>query len=140
MDGVSHFFWLAGQALEVTFYFLPTAAVTLGGVLGAGVALLRLPAVHWWRALVGAVLPVVPVAILLCGVLLAHNTDLDESAPQWPEWLVGALLLAQLPLAAALVTLLRGVRWFALAMSLAVFGYSCGAAFMSTMSVSGRWL
>jgi hypothetical protein len=141
MDGVGHFLWLAAQALQVALSFPPTAALTLGGGAGALAAVCEVPPDRRRRALAGAVIPlVVPAAILLCGVLLAYDTDLDEAAPRWPEWLVGGLVSAQLPLAAALVGLLRGARWFALTVSVAVFGYSCGAAFMSTMSVSGRWL
>jgi uncharacterized protein YqgC (DUF456 family) len=141
MDGVSYFFWLAGQALEIALFFPPTAILTLVAGVSAFVLVWAVLRERWHLALVGTVIPLVlPVAILLCGVLLAYNTDLDESASQWPEWLVTTLLLAHLPLSAALIALLRGARWFALAMSVAIFGYSWGAAIMSTMSVSGRWL
>jgi hypothetical protein len=141
MDGVCYFWWLTGQAFAVTIGFRPLVALTLAGVIGALVTLGAMRPDQWRRTLAGALIPlVIPAAILLCGVLLANSTELDEIAPRWPEWLIGALLLAHLPLAVVLVTLLRGARWFVLAVSVAIFGYSCGAAFMSMMSVSGRWL
>jgi hypothetical protein len=141
MDGLGYFVWLAGQALAVMLVFPPTAVLGLVAGLGAVGALCRLPPNSWRRVLAGALIPlVVPAAILLCGVLFACDTELDEVASQWPEWLVAGFLLAHLPLTAVLVALLRGVRWFTLAVSVAVFAYACGAAFMSTMSVSGRWL
>jgi hypothetical protein len=141
MDGVGHFFWLAAQALDVALLFPPTAVLTLVGGISAFVLVWAVPREHWRRALAGAIIPLaLPVTILLCGVLLAYDTDLDEVAPRWPEWLVAGLLLTHLPLGAALVALLQGARWFSLAVSVVVFGYSCGAAIMSTMSVSGRWL
>lgn len=141
MDGVSYFFWLASQAVEVTIYFFPAALLILAGGIGAAASCQVVPRDQWRLVLSGVVIQLaVPVAILLCGVLFVHNTGLDEAAPQWPEWLVAGLLLFHLPLAATLIVLLRGGRWFILAVAIAIFGYSVGAAFMSTMSVSGRWL
>lgn len=144
MDGVDMFFWLAGQALEVTVFFPPTAALFLLGGIGAFLSVCEVPRNRWHHTLACLVVAIiqiaVPVAILLCGVLFAHDTELDEVAPRWPEWLVAGLLMSHLPLATALVALLRGARLFTLTMSVAIFGYSCGAAFMSTMAVSGRWL
>ncbi len=141
MEGVGYFFWLGGEALSFPALFPPAGALMFLGVVGAFASLPYVPLDRWRQALTGALVPLaLPTAILLCGVLLVCDPDLDDVAPRWPEWLVGGLLLAHLPLAALLVWRLRGALWFSLSASAAVFGYSCGAAFMSVMSVSGRWL
>jgi hypothetical protein len=141
MSGVGFYFWLAFQALSVLVFFPPAGLLMLGGIVASAVTLAMMPADRWRQALIGALAPLaLPAAILLCGVLLVHDTELDTVAPRWPEDLVTGLLLAHIPLGLTLAWRLRGVRMFALSVSVAVAGYSCGAAFMSIMSVSGRWL
>jgi hypothetical protein len=141
VNPIGYYFWLGGQAFEVLLIFPPAGLLMAVGLIGAVCSLPRVSPARWRQALAAVLLPLaVPAAILLCGVLLVHDTALDTEAPRWPEWLVGGLLVAHLPLAAALVCWLRGARWFALSVSAAVAGYSCGAAFMRIMSVSGRWL
>ncbi len=139
--GVVHLVSLAVLALEVLFIFPPLAALTLAGMVGAPWAADGVPADRWRPALAGVALQLVfPAAILLCGVLLAHDTALHVAAPRWPEWLVEGLFWAQVAVAIALLVLLRGARWFILAVSVGILGYSCSAAAVSSMSVSGRWL
>ena len=141
MNGLEYYFWLAIQALQVLVLFPPAALLMFVGVIGTVASVQFLPPDRRRRATAAILIPMaLPAAILLCGALLVHDTDLDSLAPRWPEWLIGGLLLAHLPVAGLLVWRVRGARWVALFSSMAVASYSCGAAFMSTMSVSGRWL
>src|SRR5262249_39611637 len=121
----------------------PLAALfMLVGGVGVMASLPSMPPARWRQAAVALLAPLpVPAAILLCGVLLSHRENgWVVPAPRWPEYLVTGLLAAHLPLAAVLVWRLREARALALFALLAVAGYSCGAAIMSTMSVSGKWL
>jgi hypothetical protein len=141
MGDAEQVFWFAAQALAATFGFPPTALLVVGGCAGAIVSAGALRPNQKWGALVAVVVPLaLPVAIVVCGVLLTFDTDLDAVAPSWPEWLVYGLLAAHLPTAVGLMALLNNARRFVLATSVAAFGLSCGAAFMSIMAVSGRWL
>ncbi len=140
MNGFSHFIFLAGLSLQV-MVLLPTTVLTLIGGIGILYTVAKVEPRRWRQAVAAAVLPlVVPASILLCGVLLANDPDLDLEAPEWRVWLVQGLLLVHLPLTAVLMKLLWRIRWFTLFASLAVFGYSCGAVISSTMSVTGDWL
>jgi hypothetical protein len=139
---VNYYLWLAGQALPALILFPPGAVcLCVGGIGTLGLLPTVLPK-WWWQAAIAVLAPLaLSAAILLCGVLLVYRDDgWDVPAPEWPQALVAGLLLAHFPLGAVLVWWLRGVRALALCASLAAAGYSCGAAIMSGMSVSGQWL
>jgi hypothetical protein len=141
VTGVEYFFWLAAQAFQVPVLFPPATLLILVGGVGAVGSLPYASSARSRQVLVAVLVPMaLPAAILLCGVLLSHDTELDTVAPRWPERLIGSLFFAHIPVAALLVWRLRGARWLALFASIGMAGYSCGAAFMSIMSVSGRWL
>jgi hypothetical protein len=141
MNGIEHFFWLAAQSFVFLVLWPPAGILMLMGILGVAATAEQVARIQW-QQVVAAVLPplILPMAILLCGVLLAHDTALDTPSPRWPEWLVEGLLAAHLPLAAALTASVRDARWFVLSVCVATFGYSWAASFMSLMSVSGQWL
>jgi hypothetical protein len=86
MDGFGYFLRLAGQALEVTRVFPPTAVLGLASLAGALGEASRVPPGLRRRAVAGAVIPLaIPAAILLCGALLVYDTDLDVPAAWWSE-------------------------------------------------------
>jgi cytochrome bd-type quinol oxidase subunit 2 len=141
MNIVAYFFWLAAQALQFPLLFPPVMILMVVGIIGtASSTPFALPN-RWRQDAASLLIPaVVPISILLCGTLFMHDTELDEVAPRWPENLIIGLLLTHIPLVALLVWRLRGARWLAFCASLMIASYSCGAAFMSIMAVSGRWL
>jgi hypothetical protein len=142
MSDVTYYFWLAGQAFEVPLLFPPAGALMFVGGAGAVLSSLSGDSGRWAQAAIAVSAPLaLSAAILLCGVLLVHRSNgWVEPAPEWPGYLITGLLATHLPLGAVLVWRLREVRLFALCASVAVAGYSCGAAVMSGMSVSGQWL
>ncbi len=141
MKAVEYFFWLGFQTFEILIIFPPAGLLMVAGSIGALVAGGQVRHEHWRRAIVAVFLPLVPpVMILACGVFFVHDTSFNRGAPAWPEWMIDGLLISHLALTAVLVGLLREVRWLALAVCAATFGYACGAAAMSSMSVSGDWL
>jgi len=141
MNALFYYLWLAVQSVTV-LVLLPYAGILfLAGAFMALVFAFRLRPEQRLRALAGTFASlVIPAAVLLCGVVFAHNPLLDSKAPTWPLQLIHGLLVAQLGLGALLVSLLRGIRFFVLAMSTAAFGYAIGAWFISGMSISGEWL
>ena len=141
MDGVRYFFWLATMAMQLTVYFFPVALLILAGGISATVLFSSLPSDRRRHALAGAVIqPAVPIAILLCGVMLRYDLTRGGPAPKASSWLVEGLVLFHLLLTAALVGRLRGARWFTFAVAVAVFPYSWAAAAISVMSITGMWL
>jgi len=141
MGGVGYFFRLAVEGFMILQLIWPAGYMIFVGTIWAVVLFHILPEAHRRKALVGALIPlVIPAVILVCGVLLVNDIDSDTLPPRWPEWIIGGLLLSHLPLTAVLIWWQKGARWFVLCASLAVASYSCGAAFVSIMSVSGRWL
>jgi hypothetical protein len=104
MTGVGYFFWLAGDAFSVLVGIPPAGLLVLVGGVGTVVSLGSVSSGHGRQALAAILIPMIlPMSILLCGVLWAHNTELRTEAPQWPEWLIGGLLLAHFPIAAVLM-------------------------------------
>jgi hypothetical protein len=81
-----------------------------------------------------------PDTFLWLSLAFRQHGVADPDTTRVPEQLVLGILLFHLPLAATLITLLRGARWFTSGVALAIFGYSWGAACISTMSVTGSWL
>jgi hypothetical protein len=98
VNPIGYYFWLAGQAFAFPLIFPPAGLLMVGGLIGAVLSLPRVPHARWRQAQAAVLLPLaVPAAILLCGVLLAHDTALDTEAPRWPEWLVGGCWLPTCP-------------------------------------------
>lgn len=139
MNYIEYFFWLAMNAFASPILFPPLIIPMLIGAIGLFISLLSVQ-ISRRQFFLGAFLPLIlPFAILLCGVVF-HHVPNSGSDTAWAEWLIIGLLFAHLPLCVWQVAKLRDAWWFALCSSLLVFGYSCGAAFMSTMSVTGIWL
>ena len=138
---VGYFIWLAVESVAVLAIFPPALFLLAVSLLGVVQTAHYVPLDRRRQALATTLLTLaLPLAILLCGVLLKHDGELQGSARDWPEWLVEGLFVAHLPLAALLMAMMRGIRWFVLSISGLCLGYSCGAAFMSIMSVTDTWL
>lgn len=137
---IYNYLWLACEAFSMLLIIWPVGITMFIGTIGAIVSLQIMAEAARWKVVVCPIISaIIPTSVLLCGVLLPHNLR-DGPAPLWPEYLIDGLLLTHLPLAVLLVWTLKGARWFTFCASLAVASYSCGAAVMSGMSVSGVWL
>jgi hypothetical protein len=141
MSRLQYFAGLADQVSSALAYYWPVTLALLG--LNMGVVMLTLRRRRqpieprlWW-----SLSPLcLSAVILLFGALFeesARATALDSS---WPVRAVYALLFAHFPVAILLVSLLRGFRWLAAAVSALITWVSVWAAAVSVMSITGNWL
>jgi hypothetical protein len=144
MSDGRYFLALASGVPAWMAHFLPiTVMVTLlcvGGLLSTGRLLRDRPA---RLALLCLVPGVLNVGILSLGVVFRYRGPppwMGGQPPAYPEWLIGGLVLAHLPVGMVL-NRLAGCQWKATASSSVAWGWaSVCAAIEAGMSVSGEWL
>jgi hypothetical protein len=140
-EAIFRFGWLAVMAILFFPMTWPGCVLLVGGSVAAiilGEKVEKLGKDTLRRAWRWGLSPLMLSAgILVCGALFWDAVDYGL---RWPEFAIHLLLLAHIPLAALLAFFQPGARWFVLALSVAIFGYSFGAWVMSGMAITGDWL
>jgi len=80
------------------------------------------------------------VAIVVLGVVMAHDNSSQSLAPHWPIGVIYGLLILHLPLALVLVQKSKGHRYFASCIIAGELCCSLCAAFFAAMLVTGDCL
>jgi hypothetical protein len=137
---VGYFFWLASQSVGIGLFLLPIQAmIAFTAVVAAGFAAIWNPAQLKGKWL-WLLLPfVIPVVILAFGVAFHYQGPLG-SAPPWRGQVLDVLVWAHVPIGLVLLVVARRNPLVPLGLSVFQWWVSCGAAFMSYMSVTNIWL
>jgi hypothetical protein len=133
------FFWLSSQVSDGLFYFWPVTLVLS--------VLLFVATVHYFffkrrqlrkrHALVLSPLAL-SLLVLIWGTIMAHQGT--TRGPEWASNVVGIVFLLHIPLAVAVIYLMRGIRLFATALVLFELWFGGVCTFIAAMSVSNVWL
>jgi hypothetical protein len=143
MGRLQYTVWLAEQAMGTLFYFWPVTLALVAGfvrTLGVRSPFLGSRSQFRRRHLVVLAPLAVTLLILVWGAAMEYPTTSQALAPNWPRYVVLALLIFQLLVGIWVVWAMKGYRWFS-AFTVALeqwFGLAC--AFVAGMSVTGDWL
>jgi hypothetical protein len=137
LERVFGFAWLAIMAVLFLPMTWPGVVLLVGGSIAAIILAGKLDADRVKRAWRWGMSPLVlSFGILVCGAVFWDDQLNWRSAVA----AIHVLLLAHIPMAGLLAFFQPGARWFVLALSVAIFGYSFGAWVMSGMAITGDWL
>lgn len=135
--------WLAAQAMSALLYFWPfTLALTIPFVV---TLMLKSPFMgienKVCRHHLSVFLPLaVTLLILVWGTVMKCPDDSQSLAPNWPSYVITALLIIQLIIGIWVIWFMKGYRLFSTFTVALELWFTLACAFVAGMSVTDDWL
>lgn len=140
MYAVEYFFWLAGLGFEVGVFLFPVLSLfAVAGLVTAGFAACHGPELPWDRWAWLHLPFLIPPAILAYGVAFNYRGPVG-STPAWRGLVIDVLVWSHVPIGLALLRLCRKCPLVPIGLTAFQMWLSFCMAFVSSMSVTNRWL
>ena len=120
--------------------FFAVPALFIAGLIGAAFTFPWRSAQARHRLPVLAVLALPPIAAAVWGRVFAVQPGSNPTLPFWIEGFLALQLAASVILAILFVSIMAGVRGFALSVGLTAVAATLVVAFLAVMQVSGSWI
>jgi hypothetical protein len=139
MNSGRYFFWLIEQAFDGFLYAWPVSLAVTAIFIIALFFNNPFSKKNYRKSRLLVFAPfLITVAILFVGTIMRHEGVNSPSI--WPQYVVFALALLHLPLAAFLIYYFKNFRWFEVCANVFQMWCSWWVYFVALMSVSGDWL